>query len=66
MKLQADREWYIAAAGGLAMFRYQYIPHSVKLIIVSSRGRNSASSGDASGSGCHADGCKLYPSGAAV
>ena len=47
------------------MFRYRYIPHCVKLI-VSSRGRDSASSADAGGSGRHADGCKLYPSGAAV
>ena len=65
MKLQIDSEWYIAAAGCLATFRYQYIPHSVKLI-VSSRGRKSASSTDGSGSGCHDDGCKLYSSGAVV
>ena len=35
-------------------------------LIVSSRGRNCASSAYASGSGRHDDGCKLYPRGAAV
>ena len=46
------------------MLVYRYVPLCVKLI-VSSRGRDSASA-DASGSGRPADGCKLYPSGAAV
>ena len=43
------------------MFVYQYIRLCIKLI-ASSRGRDSASA-DASGSGRHADGYKLHPSG---
>ena len=43
------------------MLVYQYIPFCVELI-VSSRGRDSAGA-DASGSGRHADGYKLHPSG---
>ena len=64
MKLQADSEWYIAAAGCRRHACVSvYISLCVKLAVCVSRGRDSASADASSSSGRHADGYKLHPSG---
>ena len=62
MKLQADSEWYIAAAGCRCHSCVSvYLSLCVKLADCVSCGRDSASADGGSSSGRHADGYKPHP-----